>query len=162
MPPTFIPATTITPGVFHTFKDATLADLVANLDRNAEAGEARFKFGMKYTPVADRVTNLVLTVSLAIDMPRWPNVAKRPKKEQDEWNRFLKALRFHEDGHIAIFRSEAYTAWNKLQAATPATINQVLADEETRIQALSDAYDVKTDSGMKQTSPHGTTVITVP
>jgi len=162
MPPTFIPATTIAPGVFHTFTDATLKDLVDNLDPKAEAGEAKFRFGMKYTPVADRITNLILTMTLTIAMPRWPNAAKRPKKEQDEWNRFLKALRFHEDGHISIFRREAYTTWDKLLAATPATIDQVLADEETRIQALSDAYDLKTDSGMKQTSPHGTTVITVP
>jgi len=157
-----LPAGAITPWVYHTFTDATLSDLVDNADPNEEPGEAKFEFGMNFAQVDNRLTTVDLTVRLTIGMPEWPNGANRPEAERNEWNRFLRALRVHEDGHIDIFRREAPVTYQKLLAATPSTINRELRTEKTRIQGLSDQYDVSNDHGRTQQTPHGTTVITAP
>ena len=157
-----LPAGAIAAGVYHTFTDATLSDLVDNADPNEEPGEATFEFGLNFAQVDNRLTTVDLTMRLSIGMPEWPNAVHRPDPEKNEWNRFLRALRVHEDGHIAIFRRESSLTYRRLLAATPATINDVLGTEETRIRGLSDRYDVRTDHGRTQQTPHGNTVITVP
>jgi len=156
-----LPAGAITPGVHHTFTDATLADLVANAP-NREPALAEFHFDLNYAHANNRITSVDLTVRLTIDMPEWTEVGQRPQAEQDEWNRFLRAVRGHEDGHIEIFRREAPKSYRRLLRARPGTINDVRTAEETRIEALSDAYDHRTDHGRRQQTPHGNTVITVP
>jgi len=157
-----LPAGAITPGVYETFTDATLGDLVDNANPNEEPGEATFAFAMNFAQVDNRITTVDLTMRLTIGMPEWPNAANRPDAERNEWNRFLRALRVHEDGHIAIFRREAPATYQKLLAATPGTINRELRSERARIQGLSDDYDTRTDHGRTQQTPHGTTVIVVP
>lgn len=157
-----LPASAITAGVHHTFTERTLGELVANLDPAEEPALAEFAFELGFDHVNNRLTRVDLTVRLTIDMPEWPNATRRPQAEQDEWQRFLRALRHHEDGHIAIFRREAPKAYARLRRAGAGTINQVRLREETRIITLSDAYDHRTDHGRTQHTPHGTTVITVP
>lgn len=156
-----LPAGAITPSVHHTFEDETLADVAANTDAD-EPALAEFSFEMSFDHEANRITRVELTMWLTIAMPEWTNVSGRPQAEQDEWARFLRALRHHEDGHIAIFRREAQTTYNRLTAATAKTINRVLNTERARIQRLSDAYDHTTDHGRTQQTPHGTTIINVP
>ena len=157
-----LPAGTIQPGVFQTFTDATLQDLVDNADPNQEAGEARFEFELDYDHAGGRLTRVDLTMWLTINMPEWSNVSRRRQAEQDEWNRFLRALRVHEDGHIEIFRREAPSTHRKLLRSNPRRIRRALKAEEMRIRALSRAYDHRTRSGLRQQTPHGTTVIQVP
>jgi hypothetical protein len=157
-----LPAGAISPGVHHTFRDATLEDLVDGMDPDEEAGFAEFAFGLSFDHAGGRVTRVDLTMTLTIDMPVWSTVGRRPQAEQDEWARFLRALRVHEDGHIAIFRREAPKTYDKLLTTRPGTIEAVLERERLRIVALSDAYDVRTGHGTTQQTPHGTTVITVP
>jgi len=156
-----IPASAIAAGTYQTFTDATLADLVATAG-DSEPAEATFEFRLDFAQVDNRITLVDLQVLLVINMPEWPNAQRRPDPEKNEWQRFLRALRVHEDGHIDIFRRESATTYQRLLAATPATINAVLARERRRIQGLSDQYDTRTGHGTKQQTPHGTTVITVP
>lgn len=156
-----VPPAAIAPGVYQTFTDATLADLVATAG-DSEPAEATFEFGLDFAQVDNRLTSVDLTMRLAINMPEWSNAGSRPAAERNEWARFLRALRYHEDGHIDIFRREAPVTYKKLTASTPGKINEVLGAEKRRIQRLSDQYDTATGHGTKQQTPDGTTVITVP
>jgi hypothetical protein len=157
-----LPAGAIQAGVHQTFTDATLQDLVDNAPVDVEAGYAEFRFQLDYDHANGRLTRVDLTMRLTIDMPEWTQAPHRPQPEQDEWNRFLLALRVHEDGHIAIFRREAPITYAKLLRRRPGTITAALAREEARIRALSAAYDHRTKSGLTQQTPHGTTEIVVP
>lgn len=157
-----LPAGAIAAGVHHTFDDNTLADVTTSMDQLEEAAAAEFHFNMSYDTAGARVTNVNLTMRVTIDMPVWTRVAQRPQAEQNEWNRFLRALRVHEDGHITIFRHEAPTTYERLVAATPSTINDVLEAERQRIVQLNEVYDNRTDHGRTQQTPHGTTVIVIP
>ena len=152
----------ITPTTSNRFREATLADVAASVGARGEVGWARFDFDLDYRTANGLLTRVDLTVRLTIGMPVWAARQRRPQAEQDEWDRFHSALRNHEDGHIAIFRREAPTTYDRLQSATPATINDVLEEERQRILGLSDAYDHRTDHGRSQQTPHGTTEIQLP
>ncbi|MBA2669752.1 MAG: DUF922 domain-containing protein [Gemmatimonadetes bacterium] len=149
-------------GVSQHLSGATLADVADEAEEVGEVGHADFRFELNYNHANGLITNVDLTMHLTVVLPVWDNHAKRPKPEKDEWDRFLRALRAHEDGHIAIFQREAPTTYNRLRAAKPKTMEKVLADETARIWRLSKVYDHQTDHGRKQQTPHGTTVIQVP
>lgn len=157
-----IPSGSITAGVSHRFRQTTLAGVASVANSMDEVGHADFRYGLSFDHANHQLTRVDLTMHLAIEMPFWSHAVRRPQAEQDEWNRFLLALRHHEDGHIAICRPEAATTYELLVAATPATINDVLAEETARIRALGRAYDTRTANGTTQQTPHGTTIIQIP
>jgi predicted secreted Zn-dependent protease len=158
-----VPAGTITAGTSHTFDAATLRDLAASMAGLDEVGHADFDLALAFsTDGGNRLTNVDLTMTLTIDMPVWTQVSSRPEAERNEWNRFHRALRAHEDGHISICRAEAPTTYEKLTKATASTINDVLEAERLRIKRLNDAYDTRTGHGTRQQTAHGSTTITVP
>lgn len=157
-----IPTGGITAGVSHRLRQATLADVAATAAAMAEVGHADFRYGLSFGHANHQLTNVDLTMHLHIDMPVWTHAARRPQAEQDEWARFLQALRHHEDGHISICRPEAATTYELLVASTPSTINDVLTRETRRIRALGRAYDTRTGNGTTQQTPHGTTIIQLP
>jgi predicted secreted Zn-dependent protease len=157
-----LPVGAITPGVHHTFNERTLEDVSLAMDDMDEAAYAEFDFELSFSTAGSRLTRVDLIMWLTIDMPVWSRVDRSPQAERDEWNRFVRALRAHEDGHIAICRREAPKTYRKLTGSTPGRINGVLEREKVRIKALNDAYDHRTDHGRSQRSPHGTTAINLP
>jgi predicted secreted Zn-dependent protease len=157
-----LPAGAIAPGVHHTFKQRTLADVSSSMSAMSEAAHADFDLQMSYGHANGRITTVDLTMNLSIDMPVWSGLGNARKAEQNEWNRFLRALRAHEDGHITICRREAATTYDRLLRASPRTINDVLDAERARIQRLNNVYDHQTNHGRAQNTPHGNTVITLP
>jgi predicted secreted Zn-dependent protease len=143
--------------------EATLSDLVQNRS-GQELGHTRYSITWKGPPpdAAGRLTALDVTFTLRIEMPVWTSYPRRPEAEKREWDRFYRALLWHEQGHIAIIKREAQTTYARLLNATIDTINQVAEQERQRIHRANAAYDSQTDHGRRQTSPHGTTVIVVP
>jgi predicted secreted Zn-dependent protease len=163
MPLRFSPSGTVPSSVGRTFTEATLAGVAGNVANHDEAGGAEFEFEMSFDQNRNGlITRVDLVMQLTVELPVWQNRDSRPPPEQREWDRFLRALRVHEDGHLTIFRREAPTAYRRLQRARPQTIHEVLDAETERIQRLSDAYDHQTDHGRRQRTPHGTTVIQAP
>lgn len=162
MPLRILPAGAMPVDAHHTFEEATLEDVADSMDAMAEVGNVDFALELSFANSGNRVTRVDLTMRLTLAMPVWTEVGNRPQAEQNEWNRFLRALRVHENGHLAICRREAPVAYRRLRKAKADTINDVLSAEETRIQRLNDAYDHRTDHGRTQRTRHGTTVIQLP
>jgi len=156
------PRGTVSASTGHWFRQRTLAAVAQAMGALGEAAHASFGYDMSATPRGDSIASVDLTVRLSMEMPAWAHVRRRPQAEQREWNRFLRALRYHEDGHIAIYRREAETSYQRLLEATPETINDVLQAEIERVQRVNDEYDRTNHHGQRQSSPHGTTVIQVP
>jgi predicted secreted Zn-dependent protease len=157
-----LPTGTVPAGVHHTFNESSLEDVSLAMNGMDEAAYADFEFELSFSTAGNRVTRVDLIMWLTIDMPVWSRVDRSPQAEQDEWNRFMRALRAHEDGHIAICRREAPKTYRKLTRASAGRINNVLEAERVRIKALNDAYDHRTDHGRSQRTPHGTTEIQLP
>jgi predicted secreted Zn-dependent protease len=106
---------------------------------------------------AGQVISVHVDVVITVDMPRWVERDHAPHAEQVEWDRFLHALRTHEEGHITKVheylqhidahmlhhdQDGAYTVWYDNLAA---------------LQRASDEYDSHTHHGETQG-----TIITVP
>jgi hypothetical protein len=157
-----LPTGTIPAGVHHTFTESSLEDVSLAMDGMDEAAYAEFDFEMSFSTAGSRITRVDLIMWLTIDMPVWSRVDRSPQAEQDEWNRFMRALRAHEDGHIAICRREAPKTYRKLTRSTPGRINGVLDRERIRIRTLNEAYDHRTGHGTTQRTAHGTTTIQLP
>jgi hypothetical protein len=151
-----------TPGL--RLKEATLRDLVRNRS-GQKLGQTRLLSITWQGPQPDaagRFAWLDVTFTLRTEMPVWEGYRRGPQAEKREWDRFYRALLWHEHGHIAIIRREAKTTYKRLLAASNDTINNVAEQEKQRIHRAGVAYDRQTDKGQKQKSPHGTTVIKIP
>lgn len=162
MPLTIRPSGTLTASVSHRFTERTLRGVSDRALTMREVGFASFGLGLDYRTSDGAISRVTLTLTLSLGLPVWAHYRGRPAPERAEWNRVLRAVGVHEDGHIDLFKREAPTTLTRLEAATPSTITSVLDTERQRIQDLSDAYDRRTGHGTTQRTPHGTTVINVP
>lgn len=148
----------------HRFTERTLAEVAAAIETLDEAGKAggTYRYRNVRYDASGSVLSLDLDVQLVLRMPVWAHYAGRPQAERDEWDRFYHALCYHEDGHLRITRTEVAAMYQALLGATEDTLDAVFAEEEQRIKDEHDAYDDRTDHGLTQQTPHGTTVIQVP
>jgi hypothetical protein len=156
-----LPAGEIVAGVSHTFHHETLDEVADAIVALGEAGKAEFGLHLDFD-FRGRQPQVDLTMVLTLAMPVWTQVSGRPREEREEWQRFLRALRVHEEGHFEIFRREGPVAYEEIRRAGERRIKSVRSAEERRIKRLSKAYDLRTDHGLTQMTPHGTTVIQVP
>jgi Bacterial protein of unknown function (DUF922) len=150
-----------TPGL--RLQEATLCDIKRNRS-GKELGQTRLSSITWKGPQPDdkgRFPRLDVTFTLRIDMPVWTSYRHRPEAEKREWDRFYRALLWHEDRHVAIIKREAKTTYELLRKATNDTINNMAEQEAQRIHRAGVAYDYQTHGGQKQKSPHGDTKIRV-
>jgi predicted secreted Zn-dependent protease len=133
------------------------ADLESALDALSKRDEwGRFEGNLTYDSKGDankNVTSVTIKASYTITMPSWPVAGKQPKTCQDEWNRMCKALRGHEDGHLAVFEKGVAALVKELTALKTGTqddvesiFNKALAD----IQTGHNKYDASTKHGQTE------------
>lgn len=161
MPLIFDPigAVTATTGLTLEFDDL---DLLAKGIAKIEVGSASFDVTAIPPETRKRGAEPTVTVTLTIEMPVWAERDRRPKAEQDEWDRFLEALRAHEDGHVELYRREFQKSFKRLKKVAPDELRDETDVEVVRVKRVNKTFDKVTGHGTKQKSPHGTTVIKVP
>ncbi|RYZ04845.1 MAG: DUF922 domain-containing protein [Myxococcales bacterium] len=99
-----------------------------------------------------------ISLSLVVHLPEWQEHDQAPKALQRSWDRFLKALTAHEEGHVEISIEHATALRNELAMLTPEPSCQELTakfqDRANLAQARMDRaqaeYDDKTQHGIKQ------------
>jgi hypothetical protein len=159
---TIIPAAAISE-TSHRLFAPTLAELYKEMHKIGKGiGKATHPYSWSWNKLADGRLNIELTMTMRLFMPVWMKVTSRPDPEKIEWRRWHKALAWHEKGHHVICQREVHTMYANMQAANKKTVDGVFGTEVKRIQDLQDAYDKKTDHGVVQQSPYGTTVLRVP
>jgi len=104
------------------------------------------------------LTRLSVKLDAVIDLPRWTNRGAGPPALQAEWDRFIVALRQHEDGHKDNGVRAANDLANRLRALPPEKDCAVL---DAKVRALGErvidqhrladqAYDRSTGHGATQ------------
>jgi predicted secreted Zn-dependent protease len=101
---------------------------------------------------------LSLVLNTTIDMPRWTNRDAAPENVRASWDRFIVALRAHEDGHKDNGVRAANDLAKRLRALPPhkacADLDQAIGELGKRIMAeyrlLDQAYDRSTSHGVTQ------------
>jgi len=59
----------------------------------------RWNYGYSNRPNQCQLTNAQITVNVTITMPRWQTQANAPIQLKQRWQRYIKALQLHENGH---------------------------------------------------------------
>jgi len=98
------------------------------------------------------------TVHVAITLPRWEDFSSGPWPLQDEWNRYMRALREHEDGHkqhaIMAAQEIAQAISNLGPCSSPqemeAGANGLVSEIFQKYIAREHEYDARTGHGLTQ------------
>ena len=160
---------------YFTISGRTAAELRADLNRLGPVGETgirgdgythwRIAWTFDFAPKGETCVaeNFRVTLEVRMILPRWEPPANVAPSLVALWDRYLTALRFHEDGHYSIAIAAADEVRRALVANRTgrhcATLEKQLnsaandiLDQTRRRQAN---YDRETDSGRRQ----GTTVL---
>lgn len=138
---------------------STLAEVARHIELLPEAGQTHWHATYQVTQWGEgnHIVAAGVDVAITVTLPHWANATSRPQAERDEWERFMGALRNHEQGHVDLavtYLEHADTLLNGYDEHTAATQWQ---DNLDALQQMSDQYDASNDHGRSA----GTT-ITVP
>lgn len=155
---------------FYSVSGNTSRDLRAQMNKagpGAESilgGDARTKWEVKWSyglvqiPGGCRINNATTSVHVTYVMPRWTNPADGSPELRAKWDKFVKALQKHEDGHkdhgihaaqeieAEITRLRPLRSCADMQRAVNTTANRILEKYRKEDQY----YDVFTIHGMTQ------------
>jgi hypothetical protein len=98
----------------------------------------------------------VVTVNVNTNLPDWTDCSWSGfgiACACSEWNRFLNALRIHEQGHVDLveqFFDEFNPISNKLAGHTVSEMNQIISQAAAKLQTTSNNYDTSTNHGATQ------------
>jgi predicted secreted Zn-dependent protease len=129
----------------------TLQEAHDQLDPD-EWGRCQVHYQYDYAATDGRTTKVNLTVSWTIRLPRWrgEGYQRASRKARQEWDRMLRALRDHEDGHANIGRSRGPKIREGLLDQEESALDQIMSQLEAEAQKEQDDFDQKTNHGQNQ------------
>jgi predicted secreted Zn-dependent protease len=134
----------------------TLEEVARNIEQLQEAGQTHWDANYQVTEwgQGNDIVKADVTVTVSVSMPNWPGVTSRPQAEQDEWNRFVEALREHEQGHIDLANQYLENADTLIEGYDEDTAKRQWQENLSALQQASDGYDGQNDHGRNS----GTTI----
>ena len=124
-------------------------------------GRADWKISYKYQSRKEaggcKVSSLTIDLELLMTLPRWTPPAGASADLVSRWERYIAALRVHEDGHLDHGRNAArefQTVSGSAAAADCGALDGALRQRFARLiadyQARDRAYDARTEHGKTQ------------
>lgn len=118
----------------------------------------RWRTNYRFSSGKCRIKSAAIRLDLKYTLPLWSAPPSASPELASEWDRFLAALRGHENGHGALAIAGGRTMLKKLRALSPryscsalnTAAKRVFARESVRVTTLEDAYDTRTDHGATQ------------
>ena len=89
-------------------------------------------YGLTQIPGGCRVNNVTTSVQVTFIMPRWKNRADGSQELREKWDKYLKALQKHENGHKAHGINAAEEIESEIKSLRQ--LNSCYAKEEIRHQ----------------------------
>lgn len=155
---------------FYSISGRTSHDLRAQMNKTGPGAEGiiggdartkwdvKWRYGLTQIPGGCRIQNVTTSVHVTYIMPRWKNPADGSPELREKWDKFVKALQIHEDGHkdhgihaaqeieAEIAQLLTLRSCNDMQRAANTTANSIL--EKYRKKDLY--YDILTIHGATQ------------
>lgn len=131
---------------------ACLDEVLSELERRSEWATFRWFIGHRanWTGSEANVVEVVLEPSYRITMPNWTASARSKGVCIANWERAMRALRKHEEGHRDLFFEQVKSAASALRAKPRLSTSKVaewVDDLKRTIDREQAAYDKKTDHG---------------
>lgn len=145
----------------YTVTASRLADVVGLIAGRPEAGHCDWAISYKYESVGrdGKPRGLTVEATITIEMPVWDGRDSARAVERREWDRFLRALSDHEDGHDTRARTGIQQLHDNMEDTRATQLATKFVTEKQRIQRESNAYDTATTNGRR---PAPGTNITIP
>lgn len=96
------------------------------------------------------VVGATLDVDVDVELPRWDPPAEADPALVAEWDRYMTALRRHEQGHIDLVHAVAGTTSGALAGTPCDTADATGAGVLDALRGAQSAYDVETGNGHRQ------------
>ena len=125
----------------------TLEGAASAIAQMAEAATAEWFPRYDYKTAGGRISKITVTVALRVTMPRWVEYVIATRPEQAEWDRFCRALRAHEQGHLDLVAEHLQRIDERMLGRAPDAAKRAW---DAALAALADAsaeYDRTTDHG---------------
>ena len=118
----------------------------------------RWRINYRFSSGKCRVKRAAIRLDLKYTLPSWWPSSSASPDLVGNWDRFLEAVRGHENGHGALAIAGGRTMLKKLRALSPryscsalnTAAKRVFARESERVSTVEDAYDARTDHGATQ------------
>jgi predicted secreted Zn-dependent protease len=110
-----------------------------------------------YETENDRLSAVAVTVVTRVTMPRWTGYAAADRSDQQEWDRFCRALRLHEQGHLDLVVLHLARVDERLLGRSVPAARRLWDGALTALADASRAYDRETDHGRKRGTLIGVT-----
>lgn len=107
------------------------------------------------SPEKCMVSDVIVDVSIKYTYPKWSDVAFAPRTDRLLWNKYISALRKHEEGH-ALIGQEAGEMIEKalLEVKTAPSCQKLEAIVRDKADTIHQEYIAK-DTGYDQETDHG-------
>ena len=133
---------------YYAVRGATLQDVAAAIEHEAEAGKAEWFPRIDYqTDEHGRLSDVSISVPTRVTLPDWSEYGSASAAEQHEWDRFRYALTTHENGHVDLVQTHLAGIDTRMVGEAK---DHGLALYQQALDALnsaSGAYDSQTDHG---------------
>jgi predicted secreted Zn-dependent protease len=126
---------------------ASLAVVAETIAGMAEAGKTEWFPRWSYETTGDAVSSVAITVEIRVTLPVWRAYGAASEAEKNEWDRFCRALRAHEQGHVDLVHDTFSDLDGRMVGQTVGDATEAWHDAQTALQSASDAYDDSTDHG---------------
>lgn len=133
----------------------TLAEVALQIEHLPEAGQTHWQPTYHATRWSGNVIAAVqVDVHVTVSLPHWVGASAAPSAQQAEWERFLTALRTHEQGHVDLVTTYLRDVDTILENVTEETAAQQWRDNLAALHQASDQYDAGNNHGRNE----GTTI----
>lgn len=126
---------------------------VAGAMKPGKVGVTKARFSLDctfgYEGAPDKIAKCTVTVTIGVGLANWDKFGTR-KAADAEWTRFVKALKVHEDGHVAIAKKD-------LAKVADLTIGKTQDEAKAAVQAALDTSTAGAQAAYDANNGHGAT-----
>lgn len=126
----------------------TLEEVARHVEQLPEAGQTHWtpRYHVQEWD-GNNIKRVQVDVYVQVSMPHWAEYDSATPAEKAEWDRFVEALRTHEEGHIEIVRTYTENADVMMEGQDEHGAAQKWQDNLQALQQASDQYDTSNDHG---------------
>ena len=132
----------------------TLEGTASVIARMSEAATCEWLPRYEYETDGERISKITVTVAVQVLMPRWVEYAVATSLERAEWDRFCRALRAHEHGHINLVVDHLHRIDERMLGLAPDVAKRLWDGALATLADASAEFDRTTDNGRQ----HGTVI----
>jgi hypothetical protein len=134
---------------FYPVAATSLEDVSNQISGRDEAGHCGWVESMDFRQTGGKITAIVVTVTIDVEMPSWTPPPSMLPKAKAEWDRWYAALLAHEAGHVKLVHDHFDGLASEILGKSPRKGRNLFNNAKAALSKASKAYDKKSGHGTK-------------